>query len=286
MRNSLTDLKSLSSLQSDHHSFLLSSSLPLQSSPADPAPPLFAISFPKPDVISIIDPPPAMTPTVLQAVRTAVGEGAEEGWVSGNRSSGVYAFRIAKVGGWWKGGSKAKYQKSVFLAFASSETTTDIFLLSSVVPPILTELLRLFSTASIHLVTTFQLRPTSHHRDLWILRLPPPSPSPQSTNPSKEKGREESTMSALWRKMSSRKPPPAMLEPIPSFAESPSPSHPAEIPRPAAPHQPVEMVPLPSYDQPPRSAPAFASQTRFVEGRSSVVESAFLSSKSDSLRSA
>lgn len=216
-----------------------------------------------------------------------MGEGAEEGWVCGNRSNGVYTFRIAKVGGWWKGGSKAKYRRSVLLAFASSETATDIFCFqfNSFVPPILTELLRLFSTAFIHLVTTFQLRPTSHHRDLWILRLPSPSPSPQSASPSKEKGREESTMSALWRKMSSRKPPPAMLEPIPSFSESASP-HPAEINRPAAPYQPVEMVPLPSDDQPTRSPSAFASQTRFVEGRSSVVESAFLSSKSDSLRSA
>lgn len=118
LQNSLADLKCLSSLQSDHHSFLLAASLPLQSSSAGPAPPLFAISFPKPNVISIIDPPSTMTPTIFQAVRAAVGEGAEEEWVGGNRSSGVYAFRIAKVGGWWKAGSKTKYQKSVPLAFA------------------------------------------------------------------------------------------------------------------------------------------------------------------------
>lgn len=156
------------------------------------------------------------------------------------------------------------------------------FWFNSVVPPILTELLRLFSTSSIHLVTTFQFRPTSHHRDLWILRLPSPSTSPPAASPPKEKGREDSTMGVLWRKMSSRKPPPAMLEPIPSFTDSPPPSHLAELSQSL--HQPIEIVPLPLNDQPARSA-AFASQTRFVEGRSSVVESAFLSSKSDSLQS-
>lgn len=109
--------QALRTAQADHHTFLLSSTSNLAPSDRSTTS-TFAISFPRPDTISIVDPPHALTPAILQAARAATGEEAvqDEGWVPGSQQTAagrkVYKLKVKGFKTWWKPGvSKARYQR-------------------------------------------------------------------------------------------------------------------------------------------------------------------------------
>lgn len=128
--------------QDDHHSFIFTS--PLDGPPSAPVAPkqMFAISFPKPNIVSVIDPvrilsspftsslvarnytdllslvslqPTNLTPMILQAIRDAAREGggvSEEGWILGTQrnigggptAGGAYRFKLKGYTKWYMSG--------------------------------------------------------------------------------------------------------------------------------------------------------------------------------------
>jgi len=105
--------------QEDHHTFILTS--PLSPPPSSPsvATQAFAISFPRPNVISVIDPPQNLTPTILAAIRAAALEAEEEGWVKGTQRNpgggsgggGAYKFKLKGYTNWYSFGfPRSKYE--------------------------------------------------------------------------------------------------------------------------------------------------------------------------------
>lgn len=154
------------------------------------------------------------------------------------------------------------------------------------IPAILARLLQHLSTVGVTLLATIQLRPTTYYRDLWILSAPPSAAASVLLEPL-----VESPAGTLDKHGQPAERPVVVVPALPPRAKpddsssatptSDDPSAPAHAAAQLA-SSPAEVVPLASFERaappPPAASESPTSPSRFVEGRSSAVDSLATSS--------